>query len=371
MVEIAPFELRDKLATGTPLSVVDIRERADYESWHIPGATNVPVYDALADDDDRPLIEAAERLSRDRPIVTVCRAGVISQHAARVLGSLGFEAASLSGGMRGWGAVWSEAPIPLAGLPEAVVLQVRRIGKGCLSYLVGARGEAVVIDPSVAAAAYLEPARRAGLRITRVIETHVHADHLSRAREVAEAAGAELLMPANRRVRFPFGAIADGWTLEIGGLPLRALATPGHTLESTCYELASELLFTGDTLFVGAVGRPDLERGDEGAERGARLLYRSLQERVLVRPAAVSIYAAHHGEPPRLDGRPIGAALGEARSRLALLGLGEDEFVRRVLASLGEKPGNFRTILAVNEGRADFPADALELEAGPNSCAAG
>jgi glyoxylase-like metal-dependent hydrolase (beta-lactamase superfamily II)/rhodanese-related sulfurtransferase len=373
MGEIAPAELRDRLEAGEPLSVVDIREEPEYRLWHIPGATNLPVYDALSDDDDRPLIAGAERLPRDRPVVAVCRAGILSRHAVEVLESLGFEAATLRGGMRGWDSVWSEAPIAFddAWPAGAVFVQVRRDGKGCLSYVIGARGEAAVVDPSVAPRAYLELARRAGLRITRVLETHVHADHLSRARELCRETGAELWMPATGRVSFPFLAVDDGRTIEIGGVPLVAVSTPGHTMESTCYQVADRALLTGDTLFVDAVGRPDLGQGDAGAEHGARMLFRSLHERVLPRSGDLAVYPAHHGRPLPLDANPIGVTLADARGRIELLRLGEEEFVRRVLASLREKPDNFRTILSVNEGKADLAGDPLELESGPNRCAAG
>jgi glyoxylase-like metal-dependent hydrolase (beta-lactamase superfamily II) len=229
-----------------------------------------------------------------------------------------------------------------------------------------------VVDPCVASAAYLDAATRLGARITTVLETHVHADHLSRARSLAEATGATLVLPANQRVKFAYTAARDGEEITVGGITLTVIATPGHTEESVCYGLPGGVLLTGDTLFVGSVGRPDLERGDAGAERGARLLYRSLKERLLAAGADARYYPGHDGQAIGFDGRPIGATLAQARAGIKLLALDEDAFAAAIVQSLGAKPPNYERIVEVNEGKADLSgADPLDLEAGPNRCAVG
>ena len=264
-------ELRARLEAGEPVSVVDIRDAAEHEAWSILGSRNLAVYDALRLDHVEPLIRKAAELPRDVPVVTVCRMGVVARKAAAVLRTLGFDAASLEGGMHDWSGVWAEAPI------DDELIQVQRLGKGCLSYMLGSAGEAVVVDPCVDVAAYEEIADREGLRITHVLETHIHADHVSRAGELAQTTGAKLLLPPNDRVRFPYVPFADGETLRVGKRSVHALATPGHTGESTCYRIDASVLLTGDTLFVRSFGRPDLERGAAGAEAGARALHRSLR----------------------------------------------------------------------------------------------
>ncbi len=372
MPSIAANELKAKLEAGEPLELLDIREADEFEAWHIHGSRNLPVYDALKADRDEALVRGSDGLSKERSIVTVCRGGIISEIAARVLNRLGYDAHSLDGGMRGWGSIWTVAPIPVPSLPDRTVFQRRRNGKGCLSYLIGAGGRGVVVDPSVEVAAYLETAQRAGLRITHVLETHVHADHLSRARELCRAASAELLIPANQRATYPFRPLQDGRSLSVGGLEIEAVATPGHTSESTCYLLDGAVLFTGDTLFVDSVGRPDLEKGDAGAEIGARQLYRSLQESLFGRFDDLPFYPGHYGQSIGFDRSPIGSTLGSLRTSLDLDRVGETEFVARILAGLRDKPANYESILAINEGRAELgEQDANELEAGPNSCAAG
>ena len=130
--------------------------------------------------------------------------------------------------MKAWSLAWNAADVPLAD-PSVRVIQVRRTGKGCLSYIVGSDGEAAVIDPSVTSDVYLDIAQRHRWSIRYVLDTHVHADHLSRARELARQTGATLLLPPQDRARFAFTPIADGERIRVGNATLRALHTPGHT----------------------------------------------------------------------------------------------------------------------------------------------
>ena len=364
-----PTTLRERLEAGEALEIVDIREGDEFGAWHIFGSRNVPVYNALREGRNEDLAQRAGVLPKDRPIVTVCRAGIMSERAARLLESMGFEALSLAGGIRGWGAVWSVAEVPFDG--DAVFLQIRRNGKGCLSYLFGRTGQACVVDPCVEVDAYLEIAKEHGLRITQVVETHVHADHLSRARELVRLTGADFLLPRNDRVTYDYEPVTDGADLTLGGLRVEAIATPGHTGESTCYLIEEKVLLTGDTLFASAVGRPDLEKGDEGADAGAHALFDSLHDKLLERFDEMRFYPGHTSDPVGFDRQPIGGSIATAR-QIDLLALEKQPFVDRILESLQSKPPNHHGIIAVNEGKQDLgPIDPLDLEAGPNRCAAG
>lgn len=371
MKEITAEELKSALESGTAVTVLDIREAGEHETWSIPGSRNLPVYEALRGRNDAALTSRADSLPRGVPVVAVCRMGVVSKKAARILEGLGFEATSLAGGMRDWGGVWSTAPLPLT-VPGASAIQVRRPGKGCLSYVVASNGEAAVVDPSVDVEAYVAIAEREGCRVARVLETHVHADHLSRALALARKTGANLHLPANDRVTFDYEALRDGDRIEIGAVTVEVVATPGHTGESVSYLVGGELLLSGDTLFVEAVGRPDLERGDEGARAAARRLHESLTRRLLVLPGGTTVCPCHHPRPIPFDGEPVAARLEEVKDRVEILGLDEASFVERIVRSLGAKPPNFEAVIAVNEGKADLGGvDPLDLEAGPNRCAAG
>jgi rhodanese-related sulfurtransferase len=247
--------LRTWLEEGRPAMVLDVRPAAERTEWAIPGSIHLDAYDALKAHD--PAALANVDVPSDGPVVTVCAAGRTSLIAAEQLAARGFETISLEGGMKAWSLAWNAAEVPIPG-SSVRVIQVRRTGKGCLSYLIGAGVEAVVIDASLDPRVYLDLAAQHGWQITRVLETHIHADHLSRSRQLAERSGARLILPDQQRVTFPFTAIHDGERLPTETMQLIALRTPGHTPESTCYLLEGKALFTGDTLFPTGVGRPDL-----------------------------------------------------------------------------------------------------------------
>jgi glyoxylase-like metal-dependent hydrolase (beta-lactamase superfamily II) len=202
-----------------------------------------------------------------------------------------------------------------------------------------------------------------------VIETHVHADHLSRARRLARDAEAELYLPEQDRVRFPFRPVKEGDAITVGGSWLEALRTPGHTFESTCYLLDGRALSTGDTLFVNAVGRPDLKAADpQEARLRAHALYASLQ-RLLSLPPDTLVLSCHSSQPVAFDGKPIVAPLGELRGTVPLLGQPEEAFVAAVLERTPPTPPNHLQIVAFNEAGELPEGDPMRLEAGANRCA--
>ena len=269
--------LRRWLQAGTPVTVVDVRPAAQRAEWHIPGSIHIDAYDALHA--RAPGALRAFSPTMQAPVVTVCAAGRTSLLAAAELLSRGIDARSLDGGMRAWSLAWNTAELPP--LPGGVqVVQVRRTGKGCLSYVIAVGGEAAVVDASVDIEVYTGLARSRGWKIAALLETHVHADHLSRSTALAEALGAAVYLPEQDRVSFPRRPVRDGDSIPLGGVPdaLRALRTPGHTAESTCYLLGEAAIFSGDTLFVSGVGRPDLQGGAAEAEKRGRQLYHSLKK---------------------------------------------------------------------------------------------
>jgi glyoxylase-like metal-dependent hydrolase (beta-lactamase superfamily II) len=316
-------------------------------------------------------LKSADRLPKDKPIVLYCRVGNTSQFSSQILNKMGFNSYSLIGGIHGWSGIASDARVSLESKPESVLVQIRRNGKGCLSYLIGSNGEAAIVDPSVDISIYLKTAQRENLKITKVIETHVHADHLSRAMEISQETGAEYFLPENNRVDFSYSPLEDEDEIFVGDLMINVIRTPGHTGESVCLLVEGEVLLTGDTIFVDSLGRPDLEKGDEGAEQGARLLYQSLQDKILTLPENVRILPAHHGKPIGFDSKPIEAQLRELKSNLPPLKTEQEQFVQRIISGLSQKPPNFSIIIAINEGKQTLGfINPLDLEAGPNRCAA-
>ena len=183
--------------------------------------------------------------------------------------------------MAAWGTVYDTVELAAG---AATIVQVRRRGKGCLSYVIGSGDEAFVVDPSLDLDHYLAVAADKGWRITRVFDTHLHADHLSGARDLAAATGASLHLNPADTFAFDYTPLTDGDRHQLPGgveMSVAALHTPGHTMGSTIYVVGDDAVLTGDTLFVDGVGRPDLA---DRAEEFAHNLYRSLQERVLTLP---------------------------------------------------------------------------------------
>jgi glyoxylase-like metal-dependent hydrolase (beta-lactamase superfamily II) len=206
------------------------------------------------------------------------------------------------------------------------------------------------VDPRLEIEPYVEAAAEKSLRITHVIETHVQADHVSGARRLAAAAGARVLVHESADVAFPHVAVGDGDEHELGNVRLTFLHTPGHTPDSMCI-LVTDLtrgpepwfVLTGDTLFAGGVGRPDLLGG--GAETAlAEQLYDSIYEKLLKLPDHLEIFPAHFGGAAcgkGLSGKP-GSTIGfERRFNPALRLASKSEFVDYVLADLPPQPAAF------------------------------
>ena len=353
------------LTERQPLTILDVRSQDERAEWAIPGSHHVDAYEALKAGDPQAL--AGVSLPAGIPVVTVCGAGNTSLVAAAQLRARGFDAVSLAGGMNAWSLAWNTADVPLTEA-AASVIQVRRLGKGCLSYLLGCGDEAIVIDASLDPGIYLDLARQRRWSITHVLDTHIHADHLSRTRSLADQTGATLHLPAQDRVSFSFSSIHEGDEISFGGAWLTALATSGHTMESMTYQLDGRALFTGDTLFLSSVGRPDLEASSEQTELRSRLLYRSLQ-RLSALPGDLLILPGHTSDPIPFDAQPIARSLAVVRDQSEAHRLSEDDFTSEITSRLPLPPANHAAIVALNEAGNLPSGDPAELEAGANRCA--
>ena len=217
---------------------------------------------------------------------------------------------------------------PTVDLGAVEVVQVRRRGKGCLSYLVGSGGGSLRRRPLGRGRPLPGRGREGGWRITRVFDTHLHADHVSGARALAVTAGASLHLNPADAYEFDFEPLGDGDRFELGGAVLfevTAVSTPGHTRGSTVYDVGGRAVLTGDTLFVDGVGRPDLA---ERAEEFARELHRSLHAQVLTRPDDTLVLPGHYGGAVGVrPSVPVAAALGDLRRTLEPLSWDEEAFV--------------------------------------------
>lgn len=195
----------------------------------------------------------------------------------------------------------------------------------------------------------------------------MHADHLSRSRLLSQRAGATLFLPEQDRVRFAHEPLAEGHEIRVGHVGLRAFHTPGHTLESMSYLVDDGWLFTGDTLFLAGVGRPDLEASAEQARARALLLHDSLRKLFTLDPALL-VLPAHTSQPIAFDDRLVAASLADVRKAVELPESPE-AFADRVLSRIPATPPNHHAIVNLNEA-GELPAgDPTDLEAGANCCA--
>lgn len=252
-------------------------------------------------------------------------------------------------------------PTPKSQMP-APTFEFKQFYMGCLaqaSYLLGSEGAAAIVDPRRDVDLYIDEAKARGLSIRYVIETHLHADFVSGHRELAERTGATVLISHRANAGFPHQGVKDGDIVGVGALSLRILETPGHTPESISILVTDtkasdrpQMVLTGDTLFIGDVGRPDL-LGSKGitAEHMAGLLYDSLHAKLLPLPDDVLVYPAHGAGS--LCGKNLSkdsfSTMGRQReTNVALKPMDRDEFIRFLTRDAPEIPAYFPMDVEIN-----------------------
>src|SRR5712671_5964744 len=229
------------------------------------------------------------------------------------------------------------------------------------SYMIGGGGEAAIIDPQRDVDLYLEAADEQGLKIRHIFETHLHADFVSGHKELAARTGAKIYIGAEAHAGFPHTPLQDGTEVKMGSLRIRALETPGHTPESVCLVITDEEkssepwgVLTGDTLFIGDVGRPDLSPNHTPQEL-AGLMYDSLHRKLLALPDSTMVYPAHGAGS--LCGRSMRAerssTIGTERlTNYALQISSREEFIAQLTANLPSRPDYFLEDAEINRSGA-------------------
>jgi glyoxylase-like metal-dependent hydrolase (beta-lactamase superfamily II)/rhodanese-related sulfurtransferase len=350
-------ELWKSLENKEDVFLLDVREPMEFAEFKIPGAVNVPLSELFTEN-------SADKIPKDKKIVTICSHGNRSMVATFALAQKGLESTSLEGGMSRWNQVLS-ANIAVKE-EDLTIIQVEKIGKGCLSHIIGSNGEAVVIDPTYPPSKFLEFAENEGLKITKVIDTHQHADHISGAKVLAKLANADLYFSAREEYSIEHKKAHDGESIPVGGKQIRVMHTPGHTAGSMTYVIDEIYAFVGDTLFVESIGRPDLR---DKAEEFANELHETLHNKLLNLPANAKIFPTHHGEgvPPVENG--IFYTTPQLAKKLSLLDLSKTDFVNKVVSLTTPRPMNYATIIKVNKGTIPITEDQVpDLEMGPNRC---
>ena len=248
---------------------------------------------------------------------------------------------------------------------------IKQLYTGCLSeaaYYIESNGESAIIDPLRDIEEYLHLASERSTTIRYIFETHFHADFVSGHLDLHKATGAPIVYGPNTETSFPIHLAEDGEVFKLGNISIEVLHTPGHTLESTCYLLRDEegrphALFTGDTLFVGDVGRPDLSSGNMTKEELASIMYDSINKKILTLPDDVLIYPAHGAGSScgRNLGPETSSTVGEQKvSNYALQPQSREEFIASVTRDLDAPPQYFPINARINKEGYDSLDDILK-----------
>lgn len=239
-------------------------------------------------------------------------------------------------------------------------MKVQQLYTACLSeaaYFIADNGEAAVVDPLRDVEVYLKMAEEEGVKIKYIFETHFHADFVSGHLELSQKTGAPIIYGPQTEAGFPVQLAKDGEVFKIGNVEIQALHTPGHTVESTCYLLNDAdgkpyCIFTGDTLFVGDVGRPDLFSGNLSKEELAAMMYDSLQAKIKPLDDDIIVYPAHG--PGSACGKSLGketfSTIGTQKAtNYALQDMTKEEFIREVTTGLNAPPAYFPVNARINK----------------------
>ena len=402
--EIEPEDLKKKIDNDENIFLVDVRTPQEYDAWRIS-------YDKYVDPKlipvDRLFVNdptLLKEIPMDKEIVTVCAHGNRSLMAANILNQLGYNVKSVKGGMAGWNKVYDVAEIPVPKEAPFQIWQIRRISKGCMGYIISSKEDklATVIDPSREIyEAFLKTAKDNGLQIIKLLDTHQHADHVSGIVKLIKTItttepNAELTSAyfssledydsSNSQLK-NISFVKDGDRIDIGNkVTLKAIYTPGHTNGSMSFLLDYSIsnnninndindnnptysyLFTGDTLFVDGVGRPDLR---DQSLKFAELLFDTYHQKILQLHDDTKILPAHfNGTSVALKHTvPIYETIGAIKKKINLLSMDKNEFIKYITNTVPPRPMNYKTIVSINKKM--LPYDEIEmpdLEAGPNSC---
>jgi glyoxylase-like metal-dependent hydrolase (beta-lactamase superfamily II) len=369
---ITPLELFHEIAEGRVSEILDVRNIDEFAAAPVEGrlpvpTRNVPVYRVMEELEDE-----AER-TKQRAVV-ICGQGNGSALVAEELAERGKHTRSLEGGTDAWSRLL--VPFEICGLPGDVrVWQFQRPAKACLSYLVGVPGQScIVVDPTRDPQPYLDTAKEHGMTVTHVVDTHVHADHISGGPALARELDVEYHLPpedAGGVVPFPNVPLKDGDVLDLGSAEVRVMSMhlPGHTPGTIALLVSEKVLLVGDTVFVRGLGRPDLTGQ---AEELARDLFRSCHERLRPLDPRTIVAPAHWTTAEEIDDEGlVVTTLEDVFTSTLLNEKAMDRFVQEIVTSLPAAPDFYDTIRLVNAGRLTPPEDEIDvLDVGKNQCAA-
>jgi glyoxylase-like metal-dependent hydrolase (beta-lactamase superfamily II)/rhodanese-related sulfurtransferase len=376
--QIGPDELAERLERGESLQVLDVRAPEKVERGHIDIGSELDFH-AHPNSQIFALPDVKElHLDAKRPIAVVCGHGNSSKKATAYLRERGYQAYSVIGGMAAWETVYVARR--LSSTPSlSHVVQLDRVGKRALSYVLVSDGDAVVVDPGRHVDRYDAVLAELGATPAAVVDTHIHADYVSGARSAAARWRVpyflhpdDAVSPYDQRPgKLTSQPLRDGDTIAFGHATLRAAHVPGHTLGSITLLADDGLALTGDFLFVQSIGRPDLAGRSEA---WAKLLWQSLERVRQTWPGDLVVLPAHYAsEGERRADRAIAARFDVIAATNAAASIQDERvFLKWIADHATNFPDGYRTIKETNLGLVEPSDEDLEvLESGPNQCAVG
>lgn len=391
-LEIDVTKLKEKLDKGEDIFILDVRTPEEHNAWKFSydryEETPVIPIDRLVNSQNI----VSEQIPKNKEIVTVCTHGNRSQMAAQMLSKLGYKVKNIKGGMAAWNQVYDVARLPQSNITttttthsQLTIWQLRRVSKGCMEYVIALGNAATVIDSTCDLDnSVFRFAEDNDLKIVNVIDTHMHADHVSGLSTVVKRTGANAYISAQEEYEpdidlgIQVNPIKDNQKIPIGkDMSLMAIHTPGHTEGSMSFVLNLDnnevqkhyCIFSGDILFVNAVGRPDLHNK---ARDFATKLYDTYQSKILQYPDNTVILPAHFDTDSIAvkHNEPIFETIGIIKRKVKLLSIPKNDFIEFMVSSVTPRPANYEKIIQINKRLT--PCDRInigDLEEGPNSCA--
>lgn len=370
---VNPTTFYNQIKNKDDITILDVRSEEVSENWKLEfediDTINYPYFNLL---DDIPQ-ELENKLPEDGKIIVVCSKGESSKMIAEDLSQKGYNSTVLKNGTNGWSKVYKKQQIPTNG--DMKLYQYVRPSSGCLGYMLVSAGEAVLIDPlKQYTNTYIQDAREHNADIKYVIDTHIHADHVSGFKNLEKNTNATKIMYENskeRGVNYSFEEVSDGDNINFGNYSMKVLNTPGHTTDMTSYYV-NDILFTGDSLFLNSIARPDLEDPDK-MEDMTISLFETINN-ILELPDNTTIAPGHKFtyNPPKNElNETYTDYLYNIDNRLNLSEYTQDEFVEYIGEDMPPRPSNYSEIISINKGIKDVSeSEEYELELGPNNCSA-
>ncbi len=283
---ITPQSLFTLLQSQSPITLVDVRTPEEYARGSLYESINIPVLD---------IPRKASSLRKAASVVTFCNYGAVSRKAAGQLAAKGIPSVALEGGLKAWNAMYDVVPIPERG-SSLTLYQVKRLGKGCLSYIVVLpdNTSVIIIDPSHHTETYTAFLKTHHWNAVAIVDTHIHTDHLSGGRLLAKNLSAPYLLPKGSVVEFPFDVLEERLPKLAVGASITFYKTPGHTPESVSILFDELFLISGDTLFVDAISHTSPGNDQEAM---SKQLYTSITSILFSLKDPIHILPAHTAQP--------------------------------------------------------------------------